>query len=79
MANNPKILFIIVVQYLSLLAVLMFVNVPANAFARSPCPGIHVQILNIRNSAGVNYLIFIEYIYVQRKKAIPDRWPSYAS
>jgi len=33
-------------------AVLMFANLPALAFARSPCPGIHVKILNIRNSSG---------------------------
>ena len=33
-------------------AVLMFVNLPAVAFAQSPCPGIHVKILNIRNSTG---------------------------
>lgn len=32
--------------------VLMFVNLPAVAFAQSPCPGIHVKILNIRNSTG---------------------------
>ena len=33
-------------------AMLIFVNLPAVAFARPPCPGIHVQILNIRNSHG---------------------------
>lgn len=33
-------------------AVLMFVNFSATAFAQSPCPGIHVKILNIRNSTG---------------------------
>jgi uncharacterized protein (DUF2141 family) len=33
-------------------AVLMFANLPALAFAQSPCPGIHVKILNIRNSNG---------------------------
>ena len=33
-------------------AVLMFVHLPAVAFAQSPCPGIHVKILNIRNSTG---------------------------
>jgi uncharacterized protein (DUF2141 family) len=30
----------------------MFANLPAVAFAQSPCPGIHVKILNIRNSTG---------------------------
>ena len=33
-------------------AVLMFVNLPAVTFAESPCPGIHVKILDIRNSTG---------------------------
>lgn len=32
--------------------VLMFVNLPVVAFAQPPCPGIHVRILNIRNSTG---------------------------
>ena len=31
---------------------LMLLNVAAIAFAQSPCPGIHVDILNIRNSTG---------------------------
>lgn len=31
---------------------LIFANLPAPALAQSPCPGIHVQILNIRNSTG---------------------------
>jgi uncharacterized protein (DUF2141 family) len=33
-------------------AVLVFVNIPLITFAQSSCPGIHVKILNIRNSAG---------------------------
>ena len=32
--------------------VLMFANLSAVAVAQSPCPGIHVKILNIRNSTG---------------------------
>jgi uncharacterized protein (DUF2141 family) len=36
-----------------LFAVLVFANLPAAAFAQSSsCPGIHVKILDIRNSAG---------------------------
>jgi uncharacterized protein (DUF2141 family) len=31
---------------------LMLVNIPIIAFAQSPCPGIHVKVLNIRNSTG---------------------------
>lgn len=34
------------------LAVLMFVNLPTIALAQSSCPGIHVKILNIKNSTG---------------------------
>ena len=30
----------------------MFASVPASTFAESSCPGIHVTILNIRNSVG---------------------------
>ncbi len=33
-------------------AVLALANLPATAFAQSGCPGIHVKILNIRNSTG---------------------------
>ena len=33
-------------------AALMFVNTPVVGFAQTPCPGIHIQILNIRNSTG---------------------------
>lgn len=40
------------VSYRVLCAVLVFANLPAIAFAQSPCPGIHVEILNIRNSKG---------------------------
>jgi len=34
------------------LAALLFVNVPVIALAQTPCTGIHVQILNIKNSTG---------------------------
>ena len=40
------------VWYIPLLAVLTFANLPGVAFAESPCPGIHVKILDIRNSTG---------------------------
>ena len=33
-------------------AALVFANLPAIVLAQASCPGIHVQILNIRNSAG---------------------------
>jgi hypothetical protein len=41
-----------VVRCAAWLAVLMFTNLPILAFAQPPCPGIHVKILNIRNSTG---------------------------
>jgi uncharacterized protein (DUF2141 family) len=40
------------VRCVALFAVLVFANLPAIAFAQSSCPGIHVKILNIRNSTG---------------------------
>jgi uncharacterized protein (DUF2141 family) len=39
-------------RWVAWFALLMFVNVPAVAFAQTPCPGIHVKILDIRNSTG---------------------------
>jgi len=36
---------------LALFAILMFANLP-DTFAQTPCPGIHVDILGIRNSTG---------------------------
>ncbi len=40
-----------IVLSLALYAVLMYADLPT-AFAQSPCPGIHVDILGIRNSTG---------------------------
>jgi uncharacterized protein (DUF2141 family) len=40
------------VRCVALFAALVFANLSAVVFAQSPCPGIHVQILNIRNSTG---------------------------
>jgi uncharacterized protein (DUF2141 family) len=41
------------VRCVALFAVLVFANLPAAVFAQSSsCPGIHVKILNIRNSTG---------------------------
>ncbi|MHB1532317.1 DUF2141 domain-containing protein [Acidithiobacillus sp.] len=40
------------VRCVALFAALVFANLPAAAFAQTPCPGIHVKILNIRNSTG---------------------------
>lgn len=40
------------VRCVALCAALMFATLPALVFAQTPCPGIHVKILNIRNSIG---------------------------
>jgi len=40
------------VKYAAGLAVLMFASLFAAAFAQTACPGIHVKILDIRNSTG---------------------------
>ena len=40
------------VRPMVLIAVLVFVNPQDTVFAHTPCPGIHVKILDIRNSAG---------------------------
>ncbi|MCO6442421.1 MAG: DUF2141 domain-containing protein [Nitrococcus mobilis] len=40
------------VRYIALCAVLVFANLPAIVFAQSSCPGIHLKILDIRNSTG---------------------------
>lgn len=38
--------------YVALLAVLVLTHLPTVVFAQTACPGIHVKILNIRNSTG---------------------------
>jgi len=40
------------VRYLAWFAVLVCAHLPALALAQASCPGIHVKILNIRNSTG---------------------------
>ncbi|MGM0404239.1 MAG: DUF2141 domain-containing protein, partial [Thermodesulfobacteriota bacterium] len=40
------------IRWLAFFAVLIFLNLPALAFAQSSCPGIHVKIPNIKNSTG---------------------------
>jgi uncharacterized protein (DUF2141 family) len=39
-------------RFVALFTVLVFGNLPGITFAQSSCPGIHVKILDIRNSAG---------------------------
>lgn len=50
--NDPEMGVPIRVLCVALFPVLVFANLPAIAFAQSSCPGIHVKILNIRNSTG---------------------------
>ncbi len=40
------------VRCAALFVVLMFIHLPPVALAQSSCPGIHVKVLNIRNSTG---------------------------
>lgn len=40
------------VRWIVLSAMLMFANLPGQAFSESFCPGIHVKVLNIKNSTG---------------------------
>ena len=52
-AKEPGMRVPMRVRCVACFAVLMFVNLPAVAFAQpSSCPGIHVQVLDIRNSTG---------------------------
>jgi uncharacterized protein (DUF2141 family) len=51
-AKDPEMHVPLGVRCIALSAMLAFTNFPAIAFAESPCPGIHVKILNIRNSTG---------------------------
>ena len=50
--KNPEMRVPMGVRFVALCAVLMFANLPDIAFSQSSCPGIHVKILNIRNSTG---------------------------
>jgi len=52
LVKDPEMLLLMGVRYMVVWAVLVFASLPGVAFAESPCPGIHVQILNIRNSIG---------------------------
>ena len=40
------------IRWVAFFAILIFLNLPAIAFAQSSCPGIHVNIPNIKNSTG---------------------------
>ncbi|MDR4499232.1 MAG: DUF2141 domain-containing protein [Candidatus Scalindua sp.] len=51
-ANDPEIRVPMEVRCVAWFAVLMFAHLPALAFAQESCPGMHVKILNIRNSTG---------------------------
>ena len=49
---NPRMRSAMAVRCVALWAMLAFGLVPAIALAQASCPGIHVKILNIRNSTG---------------------------
>ena len=50
--RRPQIWISMGVAAVACIAVLIVANLPVAALAQSPCPGIHVKILNIRNSTG---------------------------
>ena len=50
--NNPAMASPMRVRYPTWCAWLVFASLPALVLAQSPCPGIHVKILDIRNSTG---------------------------
>jgi len=53
MVKDPGKGVLMRVRCVLLFAALVFANLPAVASAQSsPCPGIHVKVLNIRNSSG---------------------------
>lgn len=51
-SRRPQGFAAIGVQFAAWFSVLMFAIFTSHAFAQSPCPGIHVKILSIRNSSG---------------------------
>ena len=51
-AGRPQICFSSGLRYAAYIAVLVLAILPVSASAQSACPGIHVKILNIRNSTG---------------------------
>jgi uncharacterized protein (DUF2141 family) len=51
-ARHPEARATIRVWCAACLAALAFATFPGLSFAQAPCPGIHVKILNIRNSTG---------------------------
>ena len=50
--RGPQILVPTWTRCVTWLSVLMFGSLPTLVLAQSPCPGIHVKILDIRNSTG---------------------------
>jgi uncharacterized protein (DUF2141 family) len=50
--RGPQMRISLGVRCVAWFAMLMFANLPALALSQLPCPGIHVKILNIRNSNG---------------------------
>jgi len=55
-------------------AVLMFANLPALTFAQSPCPGIHVKIMNIKNSKGT-----VSCALFESQKGFPTEFLKFAT
>ncbi len=62
------------VRIVAFLAVLLIAELPAPVFADSPCPGIHVKILNIRNSTGT-----VACALFESAEGYPNRYMRFAT
>ena len=52
LVKDPAMRVLMGVRCVAFCAALVFANLPDIAFSQASCPGIHVKILNIRNSTG---------------------------
>jgi uncharacterized protein (DUF2141 family) len=63
-----------ILLYSALCAVLVFANLSAIAFAQPSCPGIHVKILNIKNSTGA-----VACALFEAPEGFPDEYLKFAT
>jgi uncharacterized protein (DUF2141 family) len=73
-ARNPRIRVPMEVRCAAWFALLMFTNLLVLAFAQPPCNGIHVNILNIRNSTGI-----IACALFESPEGFPNEFMHYAT
>lgn len=72
--KGPRIRGLKGVRCATWFALVMFAILPALAFAQSPCPGIHVKILNIRNSNGT-----VACALFESPEGFPDEFLKFAT